>query len=365
MDDDPGLARAGPGQHEQRPVAVQDRLALGVVQGVEDGVGTAHGGCTIPRATRGSRHARAAVDWPDGLPRPHRRAGRPRRDRHELPGDRVRGPHRRGRLRAALPGRALRRRGHLPRPLLAAGAARPGGRGPPHPRSRGPPGGAAAPAARRPGAGLRAAARAGPAAGPARGGGRARRPARGAGRARWSGPGDGSPFTRRVRRRGPLHPRRLRAGHRHAAGGRLPLGRLQDRRGARSTAGAPTSPASRPWGGTGIRLLLSDSTNAERPGSSLSESEVGPALRGAMDGAPGRVWVACFSSHLHRIQQVADAGRALGRRLVPLGRSHGGERPARPGAGVPPARPRAARDRRGGPRPPAAGDVHRRHRHAG
>ena len=40
-----------------------------------------------------------------------------------------------------------------------------------------------------------------------------------------------------------------------------------------------------------------------------------------MDGAPGRVWVACFSSHLHRIQQVADAARAFGRRLVPLGRS--------------------------------------------
>jgi ribonuclease J len=40
-----------------------------------------------------------------------------------------------------------------------------------------------------------------------------------------------------------------------------------------------------------------------------------------MDGAPGRIWVACFSSHLHRIQQVADAARARGRRLVPLGRS--------------------------------------------
>src|SRR5512136_1719531 len=74
-------------------------------------------------------------------------------------------------------------------------------------------------------------------------------------------------------------------------------------------------------GREGIRLLLSDSTNADRPGTSLSESEVGPALLGAMDGAPGRIWVACFSSHLHRIQQVADAGRAYGRRLVPVGRS--------------------------------------------
>jgi len=71
----------------------------------------------------------------------------------------------------------------------------------------------------------------------------------------------------------------------------------------------------------GIRLLLSDSTNADRPGTSLSESAVGPALSLAMEGAPGRVWVTCFSSHLHRIQQVADAARSFGRRLVPLGRS--------------------------------------------
>jgi len=74
-------------------------------------------------------------------------------------------------------------------------------------------------------------------------------------------------------------------------------------------------------GRQGIRLLLSDSTNADLPGTSLSESTVGPSLRQAMDGAPGRVWVTCFSSHLHRIQQVADAARSFGRRLVPLGRS--------------------------------------------
>jgi ribonuclease J len=74
-------------------------------------------------------------------------------------------------------------------------------------------------------------------------------------------------------------------------------------------------------GRDGIRLLLSDSTNADRPGTSLSESAVGPALSLAMEGAPGRVWVTCFSSHLHRIQQVGDAARSFGRRLVPLGRS--------------------------------------------
>jgi ribonuclease J len=74
-------------------------------------------------------------------------------------------------------------------------------------------------------------------------------------------------------------------------------------------------------GRAGVRALLSDSTNAERPGSSLSESAVGPALRRAMEGARGRVFVACFSSHLHRIQQVADAAREYGRRLALAGRS--------------------------------------------
>ena len=74
-------------------------------------------------------------------------------------------------------------------------------------------------------------------------------------------------------------------------------------------------------GRAGVRLLLSDSTNAERPGTSLSEAEVGPALRDALGGARGRVFVACFSSHLHRIQQVADAAAAHGRRVALVGRS--------------------------------------------
>ena len=74
-------------------------------------------------------------------------------------------------------------------------------------------------------------------------------------------------------------------------------------------------------GKDGVRLLLSDSTNAERPGTSLSESQVGPALDAAFERARGRVFVACFASNIHRIQQVADVARALGRRLVLLGRS--------------------------------------------
>jgi ribonuclease J len=74
-------------------------------------------------------------------------------------------------------------------------------------------------------------------------------------------------------------------------------------------------------GREGVRLLLSDSTNAERPGSSLSEAEVGAALVDAFERARGRVFVACFASNVHRIQQVANAARAFGRRLLLLGRA--------------------------------------------
>ncbi|HET8538669.1 MAG TPA: ribonuclease J [Anaeromyxobacter sp.] len=74
-------------------------------------------------------------------------------------------------------------------------------------------------------------------------------------------------------------------------------------------------------GRAGVRLLLSDSTNAERAGTSLSESEVGAALEDAFERARGRVLVACFASNVHRLQQVANAARAFGRRLLLLGRA--------------------------------------------
>ncbi|HEU4385090.1 MAG TPA: ribonuclease J [Anaeromyxobacteraceae bacterium] len=74
-------------------------------------------------------------------------------------------------------------------------------------------------------------------------------------------------------------------------------------------------------GRRGVRLLLSDSTNAERPGSSLSESAVGEALARLLDEARGRVVVTCFASNLHRIELVARAARARGRRLLLLGRA--------------------------------------------
>ncbi|ACL63472.1 beta-lactamase domain protein [Anaeromyxobacter dehalogenans 2CP-1] len=74
-------------------------------------------------------------------------------------------------------------------------------------------------------------------------------------------------------------------------------------------------------GRKGVRLLLSDSTNAEREGTSLSESQVGPALEQAFELARGRVFVACFASNVHRLQQIVDAARAFGRRVAFLGRS--------------------------------------------
>ncbi len=72
----------------------------------------------------------------------------------------------------------------------------------------------------------------------------------------------------------------------------------------------------------GVRVLLSDSTNAEEEGWSPSEQMVGPALFDLFARfRDARITVACFSSHLHRIQQVAQLARAHGRRLALLGRS--------------------------------------------
>jgi len=72
----------------------------------------------------------------------------------------------------------------------------------------------------------------------------------------------------------------------------------------------------------GVRLLLADSTNAEEPGFTPSESTVGVTLRKVFMERPGRRFVVtCFASHIHRIQQVADAALAGGRKVATLGRS--------------------------------------------
>src|SRR5205814_1989193 len=74
--------------------------------------------------------------------------------------------------------------------------------------------------------------------------------------------------------------------------------------------------------GPGIRLLLADSTNAEEAGYTRSESSVGEVLRDLfLDHSGKRIITACFASHLHRIQQIADAAVATGRIIATLGRS--------------------------------------------
>ena len=74
-------------------------------------------------------------------------------------------------------------------------------------------------------------------------------------------------------------------------------------------------------GRQGVRLLLSDSTNAEREGVVLSERSLSRSIRTIVQDAPGRVISACFSSHMHRVQQIANAGIADDRYVAFLGRS--------------------------------------------
>ena len=75
------------------------------------------------------------------------------------------------------------------------------------------------------------------------------------------------------------------------------------------------------WGDKGVLLLLSDSTNVERAGSTPSERTVGEGLRGIFGASPGRVFISTFASHIPRIQQVAEVATELGRKLVLSGRS--------------------------------------------
>jgi ribonuclease J len=71
----------------------------------------------------------------------------------------------------------------------------------------------------------------------------------------------------------------------------------------------------------GVDLLLSDSTNAERPGWTPSERVIGPAFEQAIQNAPGRVIVATFASLISRMQQVADAAVKYRRKLAFVGTS--------------------------------------------
>jgi ribonuclease J len=74
-------------------------------------------------------------------------------------------------------------------------------------------------------------------------------------------------------------------------------------------------------GAEGVDLLLSDSTNAEVPGIVTSERAIGPVLDDVIGAARQRIIVSCFSSHVHRVQQVMDSAAAHGRKVALVGRS--------------------------------------------
>jgi len=74
-------------------------------------------------------------------------------------------------------------------------------------------------------------------------------------------------------------------------------------------------------GEQGVAVLCSDSTNVDRPGHTRPEIEVGAALAERFDAARGRIILATFASHIHRIQQVLTLAAARGRHVTLLGRS--------------------------------------------
>lgn len=71
----------------------------------------------------------------------------------------------------------------------------------------------------------------------------------------------------------------------------------------------------------GVDLLLSDSTNATVPGFTGSEAVVGSSLRNIIENAKGKVFVASFASHIHRLQQICDCAVSMNRKIVVAGRS--------------------------------------------
>ncbi|OBZ15085.1 ribonuclease J [Bacillus sp. FJAT-27264] len=74
-------------------------------------------------------------------------------------------------------------------------------------------------------------------------------------------------------------------------------------------------------GKKGVKILLSESTNAERPGFTPSERLVGSHMEEAFKNAEQRIFVSTFASNVHRLQQVVDAAHHTGRKLALLGRS--------------------------------------------
>ncbi len=75
------------------------------------------------------------------------------------------------------------------------------------------------------------------------------------------------------------------------------------------------------YGRRGVLLLLSDSTNSDRPGYTESERAVRPRLEDILNRSERRVVMSCFSSSVHRLQQIVDLGAEFGRKVAFLGRS--------------------------------------------
>src|SRR6266404_5174763 len=75
------------------------------------------------------------------------------------------------------------------------------------------------------------------------------------------------------------------------------------------------------YGKRGVLLLMSDSTNVDRPGYTESERAVGPRLEDLFVRSPRRLVISCFSSSIHRLQQILDLAQEYGRKAVFLGRS--------------------------------------------
>ena len=74
-------------------------------------------------------------------------------------------------------------------------------------------------------------------------------------------------------------------------------------------------------GEEGVDLFLTDSTNAEVPGFTTTEKDIAPVLDRVFATSSQRIIVACFASHVHRVQQVVDAAAAHGRKVAYVGRS--------------------------------------------
>ncbi len=75
------------------------------------------------------------------------------------------------------------------------------------------------------------------------------------------------------------------------------------------------------YGKRGVLLLLSDSTNVDRPGFTESERAVRPRLEELFSGSEGRLIISCFSSSVHRLQQILDLADEHDRKVAFLGRS--------------------------------------------